>query len=72
MNYFHKNLIFIINKQNLKKSEFSNKIGISKQLLNDYLKKNHYPNYDILIKISNELLISIDDLLKKDLESENY
>lgn len=68
MNFFHKNFIFLLEKNQIVLSNMAKAIGITRQAINEY-KKGKYPTYDNLIKISKHLEISIDDFLTKDLSS---
>ncbi len=70
MNYFSKNLNYLLKKKKLLKAELGKQLGITRQAINDWTIHNGYPIYDNLIKLSNILEVTIDDLLKKDLESE--
>lgn len=70
MNYFHKNLNFLLKEKKMSKTQLSNQLNITRQAINDWTNNLVYPVYDNLIKLSNVLSISIDDLLKKDLEIE--
>ncbi len=70
MNYFHKNLTFLLKEKNMTKSQLSNQLNITRQAINDWTNNLVYPVYDNLIKLSSVLNTSIDDLLKKDLEIE--
>lgn len=69
MIYFTKNLNYLLKIKDIKKINFAEQIGISRQSLNQYIQGNNYPSFEILVKISNILEITIDDLLKKDLEN---
>ena len=68
MNYFHKNLKFLLKEKNLSKIQLSKELNITRQAINDWTSNNVYPIYDNLIKLSEIFNVSIDDLLKKDLE----
>ena len=71
MNYFHKNLKFLLKEKNLSKIQLSKELNITRQAINDWTSNNVYPIYDNLIKLSEIFNVSIDDLLKKDLEESN-
>ena len=71
MNYFHKNLKFLLKEKNLTKIQLSKELNITRQAINDWTSNNVYPVYDNLIKLSEIFNVSIDDLLKKDLEESN-
>lgn len=66
--FFHKNFIFLIEKKQIILSNMAKKVGITRQAINEY-KKGKYPTYDNLIKISNFLDVTLDDMLTKDLSS---
>jgi len=68
MNYFHKNLKFLLKEKNLSKIQLSKELNITRQAINDWTNNNVYPVYDNLIKLSEIFNVSIDDFLKKDLE----
>ena len=68
MNYFNKNLNYLLKEQKLKKIELSKRLNITRQAINDWTINSVYPIYDNLIKLSEILNITIDDLLKKDME----
>ena len=70
MNYFHKNLKFLLREKNLSKSQLSKELNITRQAINDWTNNNIYPTYDNLVKLSIILNVSIDDMLKKGLENE--
>ncbi len=68
MNYFGKNLKFLT-KTRINQNQLSKKLGVTRATVNLMLKVND-PRASTLLRISEIFQISIDDLLKKDLESE--
>jgi len=69
MNYFTKNLKFLT-KTKINQNQLSILLNISRQAIGNLLKTND-PRASTLIKISEIFNVSIDDLLKKDLEESN-
>ncbi len=67
-NYFIKNLRFLT-KTTINQNQLAKKLGISRQTVTSLLKTQD-PRSTTLLKLSEIYHVSIDDLLKKDLESE--
>ncbi len=68
MNYFTKNLKFLT-KAKINQNQLSHLMNITRQSITSLLKTNE-PRASTLIKISDIYNVSIDDLLRKDLEIE--
>lgn len=69
MNYFSKNLKFLT-KTRINQNQLSKLLGITRAAVNLMLKVDD-PHASTLIKISDIYMVSIDDLLRKDLEAES-
>lgn len=69
MNYFSKNLKFLT-KTKINQNQLSKMLNVTRAAVNLMIKVED-PRASTLIKISEIYHVSIDDLLKKDLESEN-
>ena len=69
MNYFKSNLLHLLDKNNLSKSELARKMNVTKQAMTTLFKTEN-PQANTLIVLSEIFKISIDDLLKKDLSNE--
>lgn len=68
MNYFGKNLKFLT-KTRINQNQLSKLLGITRSTVNLMMKVDD-PRASTLIKISDIYNVSIDDLLRKDLEIE--
>lgn len=68
MNYFVKNLKYLT-KNKINQNQLAILLNVSRQAIGNLLKTND-PRANTLIKISDIYKISIDDLLRKDLEVE--
>ena len=69
MTYFHSNLKRLRNEYELKQHELANIIDVDRSTVAGYENSRRQPDYDKLIAISNFFQISVDDLLKKDLNA---
>ena len=69
MNQFSKNIKFLTSKK-INQNQLANIFGVSRQAIGNLIKTKD-PRASTLLKISKIYDVSIDDLLKKDLESEN-
>lgn len=69
MNNFTKNLKFLT-KTKINQNQLAAKMGITRQAVTKLLNTND-PRANTLIKISDIYKVSIDDLLRKDLENSN-
>ena len=69
MNYFTKNLKFLT-KTRINQNQLAHLMNTTRQAITSLLKTND-PRANTLIKISEIYNVSIDDLLKKDLEESN-
>lgn len=69
MNYFKSNLLYLLDKNDLSKSELARKMNVTKQAMTTLFKTEN-PQANTLIVLSEIFKISIDDLLKKDLSNE--
>ena len=66
---FNKNMKYLT-KERIKQSELARILNISRQSVSDLINSND-PKASTLIKISDIYKVSIDDLLRKDLENSN-
>lgn len=66
---FNKNMKYLT-KTKIKQSELARILNISRQSVSDLINSND-PKASTLLKINEIYNVSIDDLLKKDLEKEN-
>lgn len=69
MNYFVKNLKYLT-KNKINQNQLAILLNVSRQAIGNLLKTND-PRANTLIKISDIYKVSIDDLLRKDLENSN-
>lgn len=67
---FNKNLLFLTKNTKINQNQLALKLGITRQSVNKLITCTTDPRASTLIKLSEIYNISIDDLLKKDLESE--
>lgn len=63
MTKFKSRLQSLLEKNNLKKSEFAKALGVSLSTINGYLYKGYYPKIETLINISKFFNCSIDYLI---------
>lgn len=66
----NKNILYLIGINRLKLSDFGDKIDVSTAAVNSYTRGVASPKIETLLKISEVFKVSVDDLLKKDLEKE--
>lgn len=69
MNYLANNIRFLRQKRKLTQAEIEAECGLKENVLSNYENARSRPNVDILIKLSNVLRVSIDDLLLFDFEN---
>ena len=68
--YFNTNVKYLCSSTNTTLTQLAELLNTSKQSLNSILNTNN-PTAKIIIKISQIFIISIDDLLLKDLSKDN-
>lgn len=71
MNYFKKNLRFIIKKFDTTQARLAFQMNKSQNTISNWINENNYPDLEDLIKINRIFGISIDALAYTDLESGN-
>ena len=69
MTYFHSNLKRLRNESELKQHELADIFDVDRSTIAGYENSRRQPDYDKLIAISDYFHISVDDLLKKDLNA---
>lgn len=63
-NRFADNLYAIMEKRNLKRERMAEDLEVETRTIYYWLCGQRHPNYDGLIKLSNYLSVSVDDLLR--------
>lgn len=66
---FNKNINFLVKNTKINQNQLANLMGITRQSVNQIMKTKD-PRISTLLKISEIYNVSIDDLLKKDLENQ--
>ena len=69
MTYFHSNLKRLRNESELKQHELADIFDVDRSTIAGYENSRRQPDYDKLVAISDYFHISVDDLLKKDLNA---
>lgn len=69
--FFNSNLEFLTKNKNLNQNQLANKLNVSRQSIQGYIKQGKQPKYELLITICSLYNVSIDDMLTKDLSKEN-
>lgn len=67
-NYISTNLAYLINKTRSSQDEFGALFGIKKGLMSNYINERALPKIDNLILICERFDLTLDDLVRKDLE----
>jgi transcriptional regulator with XRE-family HTH domain len=68
--FLNKNINYLLSKSADKLQIISNKLGIKSSLLSNIKNGRSFPSYEVLLKFSEIFNVSIDDLIKKDIEIE--
>jgi transcriptional regulator with XRE-family HTH domain len=66
--YINKNLVYLRHKHNISQQKMADDLGYKRSVYKNY-EYTQEPDIDFLIKVSNFFKISIDELVKKDLET---
>lgn len=69
--FFNSNLEYLTKNKSLNQNQLANKLNVSRQSIQGYIKQGKQPKYELLITICNLYNISIDDMLTKSLSKEN-
>lgn len=69
--YFNKNINYLVKNTKINQNQLALKMGITRQSVNQIMKTED-PRISTILKISEIYNISIDILLKVDLEQSNY
>ena len=64
---FHKKIKNERTKRNLSQQDLANKLNISRQTISKWERQERYPSIDTLIDLSDFFEVSLDELLKNDL-----
>ncbi len=72
MTHFAKNLRAVRENKNLSRAKLERELKLGRGRINDYEKSICVPGIDTLIVISDYFCISVDDLLRKNLDSIEY
>lgn len=71
MTYFKDNLLYLRKKNNFSQLFLAEKLGIGRTTITNYEKGLSEPDYEMLSKIATMLDITVDDLLKRELNDGN-
>lgn len=66
--FLKKNLVYLRNKQNISQQKMADDLGYKRSVYKNY-EYDQEPDIDFLVKVSDYFKISIDDIIKKDLEA---
>ena len=67
---FSQNLIYLLEKNNMRKVDLAKNLGLSKSAISNYLSGTSIPKRDVLVRIASYFDVTAEELLKSSIDSE--